>query len=114
MDPTVVNGGLGASILSAAEGLGVKCVTEPQPIPNTVTWRRQVTECSYQDLTVSTGYSPLSYYCSLFILFSEAISCKIGYTNNEGDTTANIELTLLTALPNRSGFEFSVGHPRFN
>ncbi|XP_046359502.2 crossover junction endonuclease EME1-like isoform X1 [Haliotis rufescens] len=47
VDPGVINSGqLGAGIFKACGDLGAKCVTEPQFVPNTITWKREVLDCS--------------------------------------------------------------------
>ncbi|XP_067671146.1 crossover junction endonuclease EME1-like [Haliotis asinina] len=47
VDPGVINSGqLGAGIFKVCGDLGAKCVTEPQFVPNTITWKREVLDCS--------------------------------------------------------------------
>ena len=47
IDTNVVNAcGLGVHVFKACEELGVTCETKELPLPFTIMWHRQVTECN--------------------------------------------------------------------
>lgn len=101
VDPHIMNDcGLGAAIYKSCEDVGVQCLTEPQIVPYTITWRRKVTEinslCSIQTIRKDVvedeviGILPVGDFVQMVHTFKQRQ--KLGVTAGETTPTNYIKM----------------------
>ncbi|XP_053392812.1 crossover junction endonuclease EME1-like [Mercenaria mercenaria] len=111
IDTHVVNTcGLGVVLFKACEELGVTCETKELPLPFTIMWRRQVTECNMSaDMKVETVHSDIEEQEMMavipvtdFVHMVNTFKLKQRGQLNEGITVRGYVNQMKSCLPDKS------------